>query len=140
MDHRTTHATWVLEVERKRRGSETDAFCLLPLCLYHYRVCPRQQVPIDNRAPSGLEPIGRGGNPRMGDWHWILGLVLGSFGAFNVSDPLIMIVDHTRALFNPLLCVLHLPERFSLLDGLEKLSRYDFYETRGGCQRIDLAE
>jgi hypothetical protein len=76
----------------------------------------------------------------MGDWHWILGLVLGSFGAFNVSDPLIMIVDHTRALFNPLLCVLHLPERFSLLDGLEKLSRYDFYETRGGCQRIDLAE
>jgi hypothetical protein len=51
----------------------------------------------------------------MGDWHWILGLVLGSFGAFNASDPLIMIVDHTRALFNPLLCVLHLPERFSRL-------------------------
>src|SRR6185295_8122345 len=32
-----------------------------------------------------LKPIGGGGNPRMRDWgvHWILGLVLGSFGGIQ---------------------------------------------------------
>jgi len=39
---------------------------------------------IDERECTvELKPIGCRGNPRMGDCHWILGLVLGSFGGIQ---------------------------------------------------------